>query len=489
MGLPGTFCLVYSYLRPCARWAGTQLRYFHFYCFFLTMSKYNMFLGKARGSVGDVVFSVLNGQQVARSRNRSPRNPNSNAQRIQRAVMASVLQAYSAGKQIFDHSFEGRAVGLENMRRFLSLNVRALRAAVVADLAAGNTGAACAGRVTGPGVASFVPWTFKVSEGTLSQNAFDSALRAPDSVVLSDWIAQNNLRKDDIFTLVVFQCLSPDTSSNTLFVAPGATDYYGKVGKSHFSYLQLKVKDLSQLSEQTLDLDTDEISYNTLFDVVAMDGIAFDDTINLISGVLSGDTLPLEGSYFSSGVIRSRESSGQRSDCTLEYPANIQGWAAEWGLTSDYIIAAWDKAAAAAQVDPSLILEGSNFSQGAAATPREPVTFDSCQVTTSSGFSAWPTEEGIQKSGAPRALRFKVFISDVDYWPIVPGQVAGIELYIKNNGDADFHKEGTLSHLDSEDDWYYINYTVPSEVIQTNCKLMVNGVQYGAVFTYIQFAD
>ena len=74
------------------------------------MAKGNLFQGMGRGKVGDVVFSRLNGEQISRVRNRHPKNPRSNSQLFQRAIMATVMQAYSAGKAIFDHSFEGYAV-------------------------------------------------------------------------------------------------------------------------------------------------------------------------------------------------------------------------------------------------------------------------------------------------------------------------------------------------------------------------------------------
>lgn len=71
------------------------------------MAKGNMFLGMARGKVGDVVFYRADGQQLSRVRNRNPRNPRTNAQLFQRAIMATVVQAYAAGKELFDHSFQG----------------------------------------------------------------------------------------------------------------------------------------------------------------------------------------------------------------------------------------------------------------------------------------------------------------------------------------------------------------------------------------------
>ena len=91
------------------------------------MAKGNLFQGMGRGKVGDVVFSRLNGQQIARVRNRNPKNPRTNAQLYQRAIMATVMQAYSAGIAIFDHSFQGKEVGAQNQRRFMALNAKLLR--------------------------------------------------------------------------------------------------------------------------------------------------------------------------------------------------------------------------------------------------------------------------------------------------------------------------------------------------------------------------
>ena len=58
-----------------------------------------------RGKLGDIVLTRIDGQQIARPRNRQPKNPRTNKQLYQRAVMATVMQAYSAGIKIFDHSF------------------------------------------------------------------------------------------------------------------------------------------------------------------------------------------------------------------------------------------------------------------------------------------------------------------------------------------------------------------------------------------------
>lgn len=99
------------------------------------MAKDNLFLGTARGSVGDVVFSRLDGQQVARVRNRAPRNPQSPAQMVQRIIMSTVGKAYSFFSEICNHSFEGAEYGQLSQRRFMEVNVGLLRDNVAEVLA------------------------------------------------------------------------------------------------------------------------------------------------------------------------------------------------------------------------------------------------------------------------------------------------------------------------------------------------------------------
>lgn len=86
-----------------------------------------MFLGLARGSVGDVTFYRRNAQQISRVRVRKVKNPQSNAQMWQRAINHTAVQAYSILKKICDHSFEGVSYGANSYSKFLSLNMDMLR--------------------------------------------------------------------------------------------------------------------------------------------------------------------------------------------------------------------------------------------------------------------------------------------------------------------------------------------------------------------------
>lgn len=91
------------------------------------MSKGNLFLGFGRGKVGDIVFSHTNGEQITRARNRKPKNPQTVLQLLQRVVIKTTAAAYSAFREITDHSFQGAETGTPNQSRFTQANVRKFR--------------------------------------------------------------------------------------------------------------------------------------------------------------------------------------------------------------------------------------------------------------------------------------------------------------------------------------------------------------------------
>lgn len=91
------------------------------------MAKDNLFLGTARGAVGDVVFSRSNGHQVSRVRNRAPRNPQSAIQMMQRVVLKTGMSAYSMFREIADHAFQGAKNKTDNQSEFVKRNVNEMR--------------------------------------------------------------------------------------------------------------------------------------------------------------------------------------------------------------------------------------------------------------------------------------------------------------------------------------------------------------------------
>lgn len=353
------------------------------------MAKGNLFQGMARGVVGDVVFTRQDGQQVSRVRNRVPRNPRSNAQLYQRAIMATIMQAYAAGKAIFDHSFQGYPVGSANQRRFMSLNTKKLRSAVSADVAYGLTGDACEARIVGPGVNYPVPFKYQVSEGSLTNNimtgtGYLQGLSDVPGETIAAWAQRMNLQPDDIFTAVGFNCASGATPADVVYYAPGAGDEFGFQTVCDFMWARLRVKS-SVFSDTTVI--SNAVKWSQIFEYDLESQYTPDLTQRgLEDGIFQGDELPHEGELLCAGVIRSRDNQDLRSTCVLEW-----SWtgANDCGLTTDYLLTAW--AAGATKVgDSDLILEGGQI-QRAPASAQRMVT-----VTPKSGAAA--TIYGIETS-------------------------------------------------------------------------------------------
>ena len=124
-----------------------------------------MLLGQARGSVGDIVFSRSNGQQVIKSKAGEVKNPQTTAQLIQRIIMNTIAQAYSKMQDICDHSFEGIANGQMSMSYFMQKNLNLLRYTLsqVGDL---NASAPCFAPIGNNGLASN---SYVIAKGSLPE--------------------------------------------------------------------------------------------------------------------------------------------------------------------------------------------------------------------------------------------------------------------------------------------------------------------------------
>ena len=315
--------------------------------------KGNLFLGFGRKSVGDVVFYKRKGsnEQMARARNRKPNNPRTDKQLYQRAIMATVLQAYSAGKVIFDHSFEGKSVPDGSMSRFISLNLRRLRSAIAADLSDDEANAT-PGRFVAPGVSTPVPFAYRISEGSYANEllTFDVTtpgregfrFPAPDAADTTPalYLSNHGFIPGDIYTIVAFG-INP---GNVIGQYPNG-NFYG----CYFGWARLEVRaDVPTTGSVTIG-NCFNITTSHVFDyaesapgeVFTIDGL-FD--INQIS----------KGSI---GAIRSRYDSGIRSTADMYMVG-----ADDYGIASPDILEAW-RAGTQQVGDPDLILEGGGSSQ------------------------------------------------------------------------------------------------------------------------------
>lgn len=327
------------------------------------MSKGNPFLGMARGKVGDVVMYRLNGEQVMRTRNRHPRNPNTNAQIIQRAVMADVQRVYSLGYQLFNHAFQGYRVGAENQRRFIKVNADKIRKAVLAALN-GSTSPVYLGA---PGILSPVPNEYIVSEGNYDQTLLSIDATTPanpkwvlptagSATTIGEYAAAHGLIDGDIYTIVGIFTKS-DTMDYEYFDEDGQFVEEASVRKANFAYLQLRVKEGTQAS-------TAAFSSSTQWDDIFDEAHGTTGSKTIAEGLDMVDISGIDGSGAWT-VIRSRENEDLRSTSTLQL------FGEQSGVTPEWLFRVWSKEATNLASD--LTLEGGDFSPaGGSALP----TFD-----------------------------------------------------------------------------------------------------------------
>ena len=335
------------------------------------MAKGNMFQGMARGKVGDVVFSRTNGEQISRVRNRHPNNPRTNKQMYQRAVMATVMQAYSAGKEIFDHAFQGKAVGAENQRVFFSKNAKLLRGQIASELTAGTSALNCNVAVVAPGAITPVPNAYMISEGTYPQNFFswgDTGLEfsipsANENETVAQYASRCGLVPGDIYTFVAI-VISDNTPTFTVRGVETATTGLYKPESQYpavFAFLRMQVKDVSSVA--TL---ASAANLGTFFEVTASKNASIDlsevlvsDTINIITLIPPTAFPASEKGLASLGVIRSRLDEDLRSTSFMNICSLVSSRATDgmYGITTPLINAAW-KQGTENLGDSDLILEG-----------------------------------------------------------------------------------------------------------------------------------
>lgn len=315
------------------------------------MAKGNLFQGMARGKLGDVVFSRANGEQISRVRNRHPKNPRSKGQLYQRAIMATIVQAYAAGKEIFDHSFEGYAKGAQCQREFIKRNAKMLRELIGVDINTGTLPKDQKARVIAPGISTSVPNPYIVSRGSYQQNVFNlvnvaTGYRLPETnenETAKAYAARVGLIAGDIYTLIGFwptESIAYKSSIND--------DVLANQKFCRFGFIRMTVKpDISETEK--------EFDYTNIFDI-EIEGIEdanFDPAISINEGNLSVNQFgATEGAY---GLIRSRKDQDLRSTTELNV---IYGTDQKmFGIVPYYLLDEWANATASIG-DSDLILEG-----------------------------------------------------------------------------------------------------------------------------------
>lgn len=331
------------------------------------MARGNLFLGMGRGSVGDVTFYRSDGQQLSRARNRKPRNPKTQGQLYQRAIMATIVKAYQAGQEIFDHSFQGYSKGSGCQRQFTSLNAKKLRDVVADDIQSAMGPEENLARVVSPGANVPVANSYIISRGSYAQKLFDwnqdaLAFQMPQveqegqaglAESVSTYAARVGLIAGDIYTI----CLFTEREGNVY--SPNFTDdAVAYLLNCEFGWARMIVKsglenvsDATNTMGQLFDFQTSGGNFRQMASVLAAKApgvpITMVDLMTGVDGVLDTGCM---------GVIRSRLDQDLRSDSEMHM---IYGEDAsnEFGIASAYILDVWG--AGTADIGHSeLILEG-----------------------------------------------------------------------------------------------------------------------------------
>jgi len=260
--------------------------------------------------------------------------------------MATVMQAYSAGIKIFDHSFEGKSVGAANQRYFMKINAKKLRAQIAADIDGDVAVDSQIGRVVAPGVSSPVPAALQVSEGSLIDTLMGGQY-VPDpnaDETVAHYCARLGLVAGDLFTYVAF---SVPSGASTLFTLLADDTKYSKQYSCGFYFARYKVKpDAIANNAAMANLGQIlELSEANFTPIVSMSSLSEHDDIPRIQEMINADAIG------ASGWIRSRVNEDLRSTCTLKFNGT------EFGIASSFALAAW-KQGSANLGDSDLILEG-----------------------------------------------------------------------------------------------------------------------------------
>lgn len=357
------------------------------------MAKGNLFNGLAHGSVGDVVFTRQNGEQISKMRNRRPRNPRSPGQLIQRAIMSTVWLAYKAGKDIFDHSFEHRSVGGATMNEFVSMNTKILRALVAEEKNIVPTSSDdipdIRARLVAPG--SVYPVGFDgmvVSSGTYQQTFFEvipahytdieeellsfhvpSALNASETC--RQYAERLGLVRGDLYTILGFN--SPKRLPLYLDGYDDGISHMGMQVQESFFAIRLRVRD------DFVNDGANVAKGSVLSDLFTVDYVRGPQvtTDHLLQVPLDGyfglhdlESVSVTMSLSWGNIIRSHVDSKLRSKTVLLRSSMIQ----DCGLIPAYLVDAWSRVSDKVG-DSSLILEGGFYAIGAGGMTPVPPPF------------------------------------------------------------------------------------------------------------------
>lgn len=325
------------------------------------MAKAGFWLRGARGKLAGA--SAQKGQNGTILREIvKPRNPKTGKQIYQRAIMATVMKAYSAGKEIFDHAFQGVEKGQKSQQYFIARNTTLLRSLIAQDINAIAAGTlqptAAVNACVAPKALYAVPGAFMVSEGTYEQTFFtlgynnsgEIFISVPQPASQNETVAQyaqrTGLLPGDIYTIVAL-VQGANVVHNGVDMSGQISEVRGtKQYSSVFAFIRAQVK--ADVLTNTATITTEVLTQ--LFEVTMEQNpkvASPDDSTNewnaISSPFLENSVLsdPLLGNEGSVAVIRSRVDEDLRSTSymMLQNGPSPDGF----GITSPYVLPTWKK--------------------------------------------------------------------------------------------------------------------------------------------------
>lgn len=323
------------------------------------MAKAGFWLRGAKGKLaGASMQKGAKGQTIMREIV-TPRNPKTNAQLYQRAIMATVMKLYSGMSELCDHSFQGVPVGGECQRRFVTLNSKLLRGKLATALA--TEGGSHVDAYVAPKTNGFVGFEAIISEGNYPlPSALNYQFYFTSGTSAADFYSKNGLVPGDIYTVVAIVKVG-DTPQ---FVVRGTEDLDGDPGTMYqhaMCFARLQVK---PIPEETPTKYGDIFAATDQKDMNVTSFLAGNLTDSYPTGSgfqgMVADAVN-NGSLRYCGMIRSRLDEDLRSDSKLVYASDYYDSEGVYpnGILADYVLDAW-KQGTEPVGDSDLILEGGN---------------------------------------------------------------------------------------------------------------------------------
>lgn len=339
------------------------------------MAKAGFWLRGARGKLAGA--SAQKGQNGTILREIvKPRNPKTDKQIYQRAIMATVMKAYSAGKEIFDHAFQGVEKGQKSQQYFIARNATLLRSNIAQEINAIAAGTLQPAQTKHAAVAPKalypVPGAYMISEGTYEQTLFDvteegfsipssknAATQDPDDRLWKQtpqaFAQKNGLVPGDIFTFLIFK-----KGQNIVFNGVDQSgqlsdDVRTKQFNCTFGWIRLQVKADVLTNTTVIESETEDKALENIPEYIfELTGSSHPELFDIDYPSQTGLIPPVSDGSF--GCIRSRLDSDVRSTSYM-YVNNYGDNA--YGITSPYILPTWKKGTDALGTS-ELILESDN---------------------------------------------------------------------------------------------------------------------------------